>query len=235
MTVNVHLVRHGEIASHLGDVPLTETGLHVAKEVGESLGDRIFAREKISFLYASTNRTRQTAEMFSEGILKSIEKRGLKNIKVLETVKENAIRNPDIFLGGVRVEMVSSAEALSEQTRSVGLEASYLKTVPFWPKFWESPDRIGYWVGLENPPGENVIAVARRIMTFAASLNVLPGEEPRRYICVTHSPVLRAFLKTYLLDEDPGEPDYCESIDLSFPNKDTCVIRFREIEKVISI
>src|SRR5699024_11831899 len=98
--------------------------------------------------------------------------------------------------------MVSSAKALSEQTYSVGLKASHLETVPFWPDFWNSPDRIGYWLGLENPPGENANAVARRIMTFASSLNSLPIKGSYRYVCVTHSPVLRAFLNRFLRSEE---------------------------------
>lgn len=32
-------------------------------------------------------------------------------------------------------------------------------------------------------------AVARRVLTFATSLLDLPQVQPRRYICVTHSPV----------------------------------------------
>lgn len=235
MTVHVHLVRHGEIASHQGDVPLTESGLKEVQDEGRKMGENLTENEKLFFLYASTNRTRQTAEKFQKGILESVEKYQLKNIAVHEPVTETAIRNPDIFLGGLRVEMVSSAKALSEQTYSVGLKASHLETVPFWPDFWKSPDRIGYWLGLVNPPGENANAVARRIMTFASSLNSLPIKGSHRYVCVTHSPVLRAFLNRFLLEEDPGEPEYCESIDLYFKDENTCTIRFRKVEKTISI
>jgi broad specificity phosphatase PhoE len=55
----------------------------------------------------------------------------------------------------------------------------------------------------------------------------LPREQPGRYICVTHSPTMRAFLRRYLLGKDPGEPDYLETIDLSFAPDGSLSLRFR--------
>lgn len=235
MAIHVHLIRHGEIASHQGDVPLTELGKKVALDEGRKLGEKLVDHEKLYFLYASTNRTRQTAEKFREGILETIEKNNRTTITIFEPKKEYAIRNPDIYLAGLRVELVSSAEALAEQVPSTGLTAEHLKYVPFWPEFWNSSDRIGYWLELENPPGENANEVARRIMNFVLSFYSLPNKENLRFICATHSPVLRAFLNKYLLDEDPGEPEYCESINLQVLNESTCHIQFRSIEKTICI
>jgi broad specificity phosphatase PhoE len=74
-----------------------------------------------------------------------------------------------------------------------------LLKIPFLRGFWEAPDRIDYWVNHSDPPGEDAEAVARRVLTFATSLLDLPRVQPRRYICVTHSPVMRAFLRRYLL------------------------------------
>ncbi|MEH7388424.1 histidine phosphatase family protein [Bacillus sp. JJ1521] len=234
MTLYVHFVRHGEVASHQGDVPITEDGAKFARKIGALFGEKIMNSEKVTFLYASTNRTRQTAEMMRKGILDKLQERELEEVDLSEPTVEDAIRNPDIYLGGLRVEMVSTPEALAEQTKSVGLNVNHVKTVPFWPQFWESPDRIGYWLGFDDPPGENTLTVARRLMKFAESLEALPGDETRRFICVTHSPVLRAFLNTYLLEKDLGEPEYCETIDMTYESDGSCTIRYRDFIKTIN-
>jgi len=85
----------------------------------------------------------------------------------------------------------------------------------------------GYWVNHPNPPGEDADTVARRLFTFAVSLLDLPCGQSRRYICVTHSPVMRAFLRRYLLGHDPGEPDYLEAVDLHFTPDGKLMLRFR--------
>jgi broad specificity phosphatase PhoE len=76
---------------------------------------------------------------------------------------------------------------------------------------------------------ENTCAVARRVLTFATSLLDLPQVQPRRYICVTHSPVMRAFIRRYLLGQDPGEPGYGESIDMLFAENGSFTLRFRDV------
>jgi len=78
-----------------------------------------------------------------------------------------------------------------------------------------------------HPPGEDADAVARRLLTFAVSLLDLPRVRPRRYICVTHSPPMRAFLRRYLLGYDPGEPAYAESVDMDFDGDGLLTIRYR--------
>jgi broad specificity phosphatase PhoE len=236
VTVHVHFVRHGEVASHRGDVPVTPSGLEHAKEQGKLMGEKLLEGEHVYFYHTITKRTKQTAEMIRAGIMETVQARGFRHIQLYEPCVEDAIRNPDIYLGGLRVELVSSLDALLEQTTGkIKYEKDYLKTIPFWPQFIEARDRIGYWLHLQDPPGENAHAVARRVMTFATSLTLIPGDQPRRYIFATHSPVLRAFLINYLLDDDPGEPEYCESIDLTFRDKGKCIIKFRNFQKKIKI
>lgn len=233
MTIHVHFVRHGEVDSHRGDVPITEAGLAAAEEHGRQMADWITGPEYVSFLHTVTKRTRQTSQMFRKGFLENLQEDVLERITVLQPEEEFAIRNPDIYLGGLRVELVSSVEAIAEQIPSLGIENSQLLQIPFWPDFLNSSDRIGYWLHLDNPPGENAEAVARRLMTYAASLSLIPSKTTRRYICVTHSPVLRAFLMKYLLDEDLGEPKYCESINLSF-SEGVCEIQYRSFQTKIT-
>jgi hypothetical protein len=148
--------------------------------------------------------------------------------RLLSPTRHWAIRNPDIYVAGTRIDLVSSAEALAEQLPPGSLGLEELRQLPFLHGFWSTPDRIGFWVNHPNPPGEDADTVARRLLTFARSFLDLPHEQPRRYICVTHSTTMRAFLRRYLLGKDPGEPDYLESVDLSFAPDGSLTILFRE-------
>jgi hypothetical protein len=142
-----------------------------------------------------------------------------------------AIRNPDIYVAGVRIELVSTANALVEQLPPSSLSSQELAQLPFLHGFWANPDRIGFWVSHPNPPGEDADTVARRLLTFAVSLLDLPRVQPRRYICVTHSPGIRAFVRRYLLGYDPGEPGYLETVDLESEDDGSCTIQYQGVHK----
>ena len=229
--LRVHWVRHGKVSSHQGDVPVTDDGLFQAEAVGRQLAEEVSPDEDIFFLYAPTRRTRETAVAIRRGM-----EVGLGNADVqrgqqwhlFAPTEHRALRSPDLYVGGNRVEMVSSAQAMAEQTASYGIDAERLLKIPFLRGFWEVHDRIGYWVNHPDPPGEDAGAAARRVLTFATSLLDLPQVRPRRYICVTHSPIMRAFLRRYLLGQDPGEPGYGESIDMLFAENGSLTLRYRE-------
>jgi broad specificity phosphatase PhoE len=231
--VRVHWLRHGRVDSHRGDIPLSEEGLREIEEAGWRLGRLLVPGEIVSILYAPTRRTQETASALYRSIAGTLT--GASQVSLLDPELHEALRNPDLYVAGSRVDMVSSAEALAEQLPDVGLSTEQLAQLPFWKGFWSHPDRIGYWVSLLNPPGEDADAVARRLFTFAMSLLDLPRLQPRRYICVTHSPDMRAFLSRYLLDYDPGEPDYAETIDLDFSSNDLLTIRYREAHKEVPL
>src|SRR5438132_360605 len=59
--LRVHWIRHGKIASHQGDVPLTDDGREQAEAVGRQLTKEVSSDEDIFFLYAPTRSTRETA------------------------------------------------------------------------------------------------------------------------------------------------------------------------------
>ena len=225
--LKVHLVRHGEVASHRGDISVTAAGLAQAEKAGRRVGGELEPGEAVFFLYAPTRRARETAEALHGGVAASLEAGRHKATELLPPAEEWALRNPDLYVAGFRVEMVSTPEALAEQVAASGLGVRELSGHPFFRKFWAAPDRIGYWVGHPDPPGEDADAVARRLLTFAVSLLDLPRERPGRYVCVTHSPVVRAFLRRYLSGEDPGEPDYLESVDLVVPAAGPPGVSFR--------
>ncbi|MFL5586434.1 MAG: phosphoglycerate mutase family protein [Ktedonobacteraceae bacterium] len=230
--LRVHWVRHGKVSSHQGDVPVTDGGLFQAEAVGRQLAEEVSPDEDIFFLYAPTRRTRETAVAIRNGMkagLSNMDVQGGQQWHLFAPAEHRALRSPDLYVGGNRVEMVSSAKAMAEQTATYGIDAERLLKIPFLRGFWEVHDRIGYWVNHQDPPGEDADAAARRVLTFATSLLDLPQVRPRRYICVTHSPIMRAFLRRYLLGQDPGEPGYGESIDMLFAENGSLTLRYREV------
>jgi broad specificity phosphatase PhoE len=223
-TVRVHWVRHGKIASHKGNVPLTDRGVAQARKRGRSLAKDLSPGEMVHFMHAPTLRTRQTVEEIRASMAEALGPDG--SADLLEVTEQWAIRNPDLYVAGQRVEMVSSAEALAQQLSAPPVDPETLSEHPFFREFWASPDRIGYWVEHPDPPGEGTVAVARRQMTFAMSLLDRPEDRPVCYVLSTHSPVLRAILLCYA-GEDPGEPGYLEPIDLILSENGSSELRFR--------
>ena len=229
--VRIHWLRHGKIASHKGNVPLTEEGLSQARERGRALAEEISPDEVVHFMHAPTVRTRQTV-----GEVRASMEEALgcdSGVQLLEVGEQWAIRNPDIFVAGQRVEMVSSVEALAEQLSSPPVDPETLSDHPFFSAFLRSSDRIGYWVEHPDPPGEDTVAVARRQMTFATSLLDKQEARPVRYILATHSPVLRAILLCYL-GEDPGEPGHLEPVDLTLSSGEAPELCFRDRQRILS-
>ncbi len=195
------------------------------------VADDLSPGEIVHFMHAPTLRTRQTAEEIRASMDEALGPGG--DARLLEVSEQWAIRNPDLYVAGQRVEMVSSADALAEQLSAPPVGAEALSEHPFFREFWASPDRIGYWVKHPDPPGEDTVAVARRQMTFAMSLPEWPGNKPIRYILSTHSPVLRAILLCYT-GEDPGEPGYLEPIDLILSGNRSSELRFRGLRTFLS-
>ena len=195
------------------------------------VAEGLSAGEIVHFMHAPTLRTRQTAEEIRASMDEALGPGG--DAKLLEVSEQWAIRNPDLYVAGQRVEMVSSADALAEQLSAPPVGAEALSEHPFFRGFWASPDRIGYWVEHPDPPGEDTAAVARRQMTFAMSLPERPENRPVRYVLSTHSPVLRAILLCYT-GEDPGEPGYLEPIDLVFSENGSSELRFRGLRAFLS-
>jgi broad specificity phosphatase PhoE len=192
------LLRHGEVASHRGDVPITEEGRRQAAEAGRRLG----SLGSVRLLAGATRRARETAEGVGEGLRAA-------GAAVSGPDVAFALRNPDLYLAGARVDMVSSAEAFAAQVP--WLDPAAVLAVPFFAGFLTAPDRIEYWLRSTAPPGDDAAAVAARIVAFARSL--ADGGAPDAVVAVTHSPVLRAVAVGLGLD-DPGEPGYLTGYDV---------------------
>src|SRR5437763_11137384 len=144
MTQHLFLLRHGEVTSHRGDVPVTDEGLQTAEEVGRRLAGR--ADGPIRLVSGETRRTRDTAAAVARGAREA-------GAEVLEDGVAFALRNPDLYLAGVRVDMVSSEQAFAAQVP--GLEESDIAKIGFFNEWLTVPDRVGWWVRHQDPPGDD--------------------------------------------------------------------------------
>jgi broad specificity phosphatase PhoE len=202
VTHRLLLLRHGEVTSHRGDVAVTDRGLDGAERLGRRLAA---GAGRIRVLTGGTLRARQTGAAIAAGASAA-------GAAVDEPRVAFALRNPDIYVAGERVDMVSSAAALAEQVP--GMTVDEAAAVPFFAVFFEHPDRIGWWLRLGDVPGEDAQALARRIDHFAASLPDRTARPAELTVGVTHSPVLRACALAHL-GHDPGEPEWLTGLELS--------------------
>jgi broad specificity phosphatase PhoE len=211
VTRRLLLLRHGEVPSHRGDVAVTGRGLDSAEQVGRRLAT---TAGRIRVLTGETLRTRQTGAAIATGASAA-------GAIVDEPRVAFALRNPDLYVGGERVDMVSSAAALAEQVP--GMTEDEAAAVPFFAKFFAQPDRIGWWLRLGDVPGDDAEALARRIDHFAASLPDRATQPAELTIGVTHSPVLRACALAHL-GHDPGEPEWLTGLELSVSSDRTVAV-----------
>jgi broad specificity phosphatase PhoE len=193
--VTLLLLRHGEVASHRGDVPVTEQGRLHAVRSGKAVAGAFDA--PIAVLFGGTRRTRETAESLVEGVADPG--------RVIGPRDAFALRNPDMYVGGVRVDMVSSPASLAEQVP--GMSEQDAAAHPWFAPFFASVDRVGWWLEQDDPPGENGGSLLRRLEIFARSLTDAGPLAGRLVVGVTHSPLLRATLRG-AAGADPGEPGY---------------------------
>jgi broad specificity phosphatase PhoE len=203
------LLRHGEVASHRGDVPLTAAGREHAVEAGRCLATS--GPGTVRLLSGATRRAQETADGVGDGLRAA-------GVAVCGPDVAFALRNPDLYLAGARVDMVSTAEAFAAQVP--WLTADDVLTAPFFAGFLSAPDRIEFWLRSSAPPGDGTAAVAARIVAFARSLGD-PGVGADTVIGVTHSPVLRAVAVGLGL-EDPGEPPYLTGYSVSVDADGAC-------------
>lgn len=224
-----HFFRHAEIPSHRGDLPATSDGLARAETVGRALAAACPPGAHVEFLHAPTIRTVQTAEALRRGMHEALPAAAAgAGVRLGEPRVEWAIRNPDLYVAGHRVEMVSAIEAVAAQLPDDALTPDELERHHFFSRFVSSPDRIAMWVADEDPPGERADEVARRFLTWARSLCDTRRPHPRRFVCVTHSGPMRAVLRHYVLGHDPGEPEYVEAVELALGAEGRATWRFRD-------
>jgi broad specificity phosphatase PhoE len=198
--MRLYLLRHGEVESHRGDVPITAAAEKEAFEVGQALGSRHSG--PIPILSGDTRRAKDTAANLAKGVAEN-------GGQAVGPHVAFALRNPDLYLAGSRVDMVSSLEAFAAQVD--GISPEDVASLDFFPEFISSPDRIGWWLRHESPPGEDARSVAARVRSFAASLSDPVPARPEVVIAITHSPLVRA-AGLDLLGRDIGEPPWVSGL-----------------------
>lgn len=214
--VILSLLRHAKVPSHEGDMSLTADA-H-ADIVTAAARLRAIGREGDRFLFLATHthRSRQTAEALRSAIASDAP----------EVEPSWGLRNPDLYLAGARVEMMSNAEAIAGQLSNPKLAPEEVFAHPFFHGFLTADDRIGFWLTYEDPPGETAALVGKRVLQFARSF-AAGSTTPRLVVaCVTHSPVLRALIVEGLGLPDPGEPRWVEAVNLEV-NASTIRYEFR--------
>ncbi|MGI9647322.1 MAG: histidine phosphatase family protein [Acidimicrobiia bacterium] len=201
--VRLYLLRHGQVPSHRGDLSITPEAVQEAFVVGEGFGQR--ERGIVEVISGETRRAKETASHLAQGIVAA-------DGQVIGPAVALALRNPDLYVAGTRVNMVSSPEALAAQVD--GLSAQDVARLAFFREFLAAPDRIGMWLTHGSPPGEDARSVATRVRSFAASMvDSIPGR-PEVVVAVTHSPLLRAVALDFL-GRDIGEPPWVTGLVLS--------------------
>jgi broad specificity phosphatase PhoE len=195
--IDLLLIRHGPVASHRGDVALTEEGRVVASEAGRRLARRVHG--PLFIMTSHSLRARQTAAAIEREVVATCP-----DMLARPTLTTPGLRNPDLYIVGERVEMVSTAEAFAQQVTANTSAACAAH--PFYGPLLSAADRVGWWLHHEQPPGEDRHAVAVRLESYARSL-AEGTPRPLTVLGVTHSPVLRAVGMTHW-GEDPGEPGF---------------------------
>ena len=201
--VTLSFLRHAKVPSHEGDMPLTADSSADIDAAADGL--RALGRDgdRFVFLATRTHRSRQTADALRSAIAP--------DAPGVEPAW--GLRNPDLYLAGSRVEMMSTAEAIAGQLSHPKLTPEEVLSHPFFHGFLTAEDRIGYWLTHEDPPGESAALVGRRVLQFARSFVI--GEGSGLVVaCVTHSPVLRALVVNGLGLPDPGEPGWVEAVNV---------------------
>lgn len=197
------LLRHGQVANHKGDVPLTDLGVAQSEAAG-----RWFAEQSIeiaSLLTGETHRTKDTGSAFAEAY------RSAGGVVDDPTVSF-ALRNPDLYLGGHRINMAEGAEALAAQSPPVS--PSDVEGNRFFREFMSAPDRVGFWLEHANPPGDTARGVGERIDHAVRSIADVPQWRGRLVVAVTHSPVLRA-VRLHHWGEFSREPPFLHGYQLT--------------------
>ena len=203
-SVRLILLRHGQVANHRGDVPITELGVLQAEAAGEWFAS-VECNEIACLMTGETQRTISTGDSFALGFRSA-------GGTVPDPVVSFALRNPDFYLGGHRINMAEGAEALAAQSPPVNPED--VGEVEFYKDLMAAKDRVGFWLEHGSPPGDTSHDVGRRIDHFARSLAAVPRWRGRTVVAITHSPVLRA-IRHHHWGEYSKEPPFLHGYSLT--------------------
>lgn len=200
--IRVLLIRHGQVANHKGDVPLTDLGMAQATMAGEWFANNGHTAEAV--MSGETIRAKDSAKYFIEGCRSA-------GGTIPDSTVSFGLRNPDLYLGGHRINMGEGAETLAAQSPSV--VASNVEQLDWYVGLMEADDRVGYWLQHPNPPGDTARAVGQRIDAFVRSCADVPQWRGGDVVAMTHSPVLRA-VRFHHWGEFTREPPFLHGYSL---------------------
>src|SRR5260370_33439223 len=104
--LRVHWMRHGEVVSHRGDLPVTEHGKRQIEIAGQQFASTLIPGETVALLHAPTRRTQETAFILHESIAKLCNDMRRSQVRLLERVEHGAILKPDIYIAVLATELV---------------------------------------------------------------------------------------------------------------------------------
>ena len=194
------VMRHGHVAHHADDnVQLTEQGRCAVLEAGVRLAGTIEDGTTVNIFYSDCVRTRETAEELTRGFASGLTAEKKTKVNIRSPRPEPGIRNFVFYIDGKEIPPLDGMHpSLPAQTEHH----------PYLRKYWSAQDRIGYWLNHPHIAAETPAAVVERLTNYFTSL--LDSRFPELFIMVTHSGIMRAFLRQSLGD-DPGEPEFCET------------------------
>jgi hypothetical protein len=141
--LRVHWMRHAKVASHQGNLPLTSEGRRQVEDAGRQFSRKLVPGEVVSLLHAPTRRTRESALILYCSMVEMLDYVEQPEVYLSPPMEHWAIRYPDIYVAGVRIELVSTAEALAEQLPPSGLCPEELDNCLSYAAFVQPPTASG--------------------------------------------------------------------------------------------
>jgi broad specificity phosphatase PhoE len=214
VTLDLHLVRHGETQSYLADAGLTPRGVWQSRRRGQALAAEVRDGETVRLLCAPTSRAAQTADQVRLGLEDGLAAWG-RRATLLGPEPSADFRNFQLRTPAGLLDPTSAAgeyrSALSRQRATVGGRPLWqLELSRFWVLQSGGGDPIEYWMTSPLLTFEPPASVVQRLWRGTVRL---AGESGRhtRVVCCTHSGPMRAFA-TWALGHDAGEPANTEQV-----------------------
>jgi broad specificity phosphatase PhoE len=220
VTLLVYLVRHGEVEHHRTDVNLTPRGRAQAEAAGAALAGLLAEGDTVLLYHSPVKRVKETADLMHASIDAALKTSGRDGRVHLRAPRQ------DGALCNVRFIAAPDAEPEEPSLLYTRINTpAFQQDLPsaradFYRGFWASADPMGYWLTHDSAGGaETVEVVLERLRERLRSLFVSLADDEdasvqtghTHWIGVTHSGAMRALLRAAFGD-DPGEPNFCESI-----------------------
>jgi broad specificity phosphatase PhoE len=199
--IDVWLVRHGEVASYMGDQGLTAHGRAQSRAAAAELADEVAG--PVALRHAPSRRARDTADALGAALREhgvAVEDAGVDaGFENLRSIVDGIPRPHDRMRPALRSIRGDDDAALPAWAREVAR---------FVDIHDGSGDPIEWWLKQPTLALEPASVVVRRF--WRALRRVAAGAAPRTVVC-THSGPMRA-LAAHAIGLDPGEPLHLERV-----------------------